>query len=85
LVVSDDLWNEGPSGIVIVVPMTTVGRGLRTQVEIDDPLSGLDEVSYARCEDLRSVSTNRLVAPLGRVAAVDMARIERVLRFLMGL
>jgi mRNA interferase MazF len=85
LVVSDDLWNEGPAGVVVVVPITTVGRGLRTQVEIDDRLSGLDEVSYARCEDIRSVSTQRLVAPLGRVADLDMIRVERVLRVLLGL
>ncbi len=85
VVVSDDRWNEGRSGVVIVVPVTTVGRDLHAQVEIDNRLSGLDEVSYARCEDVRSVAVERLVSTLGTVASVDMLRIERVMRFLLGL
>lgn len=85
VIVSENLWNDGPGGVVIVVPMTTVGRGLPTQIEIDDPSAGLHEVSYARCEDVRSVSTSRLVTRLGAVTATDLGRMEQVLRFLLGL
>ncbi len=85
VVVSVDLWNEGRSGLVIVVPTTTVGRGLRTQVEIDNRLSGLDETSYARCEDVKSVPVERLMSGVGTASVVDMTRIETVLRYLLAL
>ncbi len=77
--------NDGPSGLVIVVPITSTRRNLPTHVELDDPDTGLHEVSYAKCEDLKSVSDRRLISRLG-VAPVDaIIDIERVLRFLLGL
>ena len=56
VVVSADPLNEGLSGVVMVVPLTSARRGLPSHVEIDKPASGLDEVSYAKCEDLKSLS-----------------------------
>lgn len=85
VVVSDNDLNDGPSGLVIVVPMTTSARGLPTHIEIDASQSGLDEVSYAKCEDIKSVPSLRLVARLG-VASLDAVfAVERVLRFILAL
>ena len=69
--------------MVIVVPCTTAHRGLPSHVELDPESTGLDEVSYAKCEDVKSVSDQRLIARLG--AANDEARfaIARALRFLL--
>jgi hypothetical protein len=53
LVVSADPLNEGPAGVVIVVPTTTTRRGLPSHVEIEPGSSGVDEISYAKCEDRR--------------------------------
>lgn len=85
LVISDDLMNEGPSGLVIVVPLTTARRLLPSHVELDDPGSGLDEVSYAKCEDVESVSVERLVSRLGSAPPAVVADVERILRFLLSL
>jgi len=85
LIVSDDLMNEGASGLVIVVPTTTTRRHLPSHVELDDPSTGLSEVSYAKCEDVKSVSVRRLVARLGVAPPGAVARVERILRFLLGL
>ena len=85
VVVSADALNESRAGVVIVVPCTTARRGLPSHVEIDPASSGLDEVSYAKCEDVRSVSDERLVARLGSVS-VDVAfEMARALRFLLDL
>jgi mRNA interferase MazF len=85
VVVWADGLSEGPAGVVMVVPVTSARRGLPSHIEIDDPDSGLDQVSHAECEDLKSSSDRRLVHRLGAVAAAVMVGIERVLRYLLDL
>jgi mRNA interferase MazF len=85
VVVSADGLNEGPAGVVMVVPVTSTRRGLPSHIEIDDSDSGLDQVSYAKCEDLKSISDRRLMHRLGVVGAGVMVEIERVLRYLLDL
>ena len=65
VVVSADRLNESPAGVVIVVPCTTTPRGLPSHVELDPDSAGLDDVSYAKCEDVKSVSDQRLIVRLG--------------------
>ena len=84
LVVSTDLFNDGPSGVAIVVPLTTTPRGLATHVEIDVGASGLDAVSYAKCEDIKSISVERLLTRLGRAEPDVMFTVARNLRFLLN-
>lgn len=83
VVVSADALNEGPAGVVIVVPLTTARRGIPSHVEIDRETSGLGEVSYAKCEDVKSISSERLVAHLGRVDPDAVFAMTRALRFLL--
>lgn len=85
VVVSADLLNEGPSGVLMVVPLTSARRDLPSHVEIDSPGSGLNEVSYAKCEDLKSISDRRLVHRIGTVDREALASIERILRYLLEL
>lgn len=86
LIVSADALNDGPAGVVIVVPLTTAHRGLPAHVEIDrGGESGLDEVSYAKCEDVKSVSEQRLIARLGTANGQVMFQASRALRFLIDL
>ena len=46
VVVSTDRLNDGPAGLVIVVPCTTSRRNLPTHIEIEADGTGLDETSY---------------------------------------
>lgn len=85
VVVSADRLNDSGAGVVIVVPTTTAARGLASHVEIDPSRSGLHEVSYAKCEDVKSVSEQRLIARLGAVDHEAMFRIARALRFLLDM
>ena len=85
VIVSADRLNESRAGVVIVVPTTTALRGLPSHVEIEPNGSGLDEVSYAKCEDVKSVSTQRLIGRLGVVNDVATIQIARALRFLLEL
>jgi mRNA interferase MazF len=85
VVVSSDLLNDSRAGVVIVIPITTTYRGLPSHIEIDSGSSGLDEVSYAKCEDVKSVSEQRLVGRLGDVRDEAIFQIARALRFLLDL
>ena len=85
VVVSADALNESGAGVVVVVPITTTHRGLPSHVEIDRGSSGLDEVSYAKCEDVKSISEQRLLGLLGAVDDGAMFQAARALRFLLDL
>jgi mRNA interferase MazF len=84
-VVSADPLNASRAGVVIVVPTTTTPRGLPSHVEIDPSGAGLDEVSYAKCEDVKSISEQRLIARLGVLPDAVLFDIARVLRFLLDI
>jgi len=85
VVVSADPLNEGPAGVVVVVPCTTTRRGLPLHVEVEPGRSGLDQTSYARCEDVRWVSERRLVHRLGEIEVEVGEEIRRVLRLVLDL
>lgn len=85
VVVSADPLNQSRAGVVIVVPTTSARRGLPSHVEIEPGSSGLDEVSYAKCEDVKSVSEQRLIARLGSVTDAVAFRIGQALSFLLDI
>src|SRR5690348_656161 len=41
LVVSADVMNLGPAGLVVVLPITSKGKGIPTHVPVDPPEGGL--------------------------------------------
>ena len=83
VVMSADRLNDSRAGVVIVVPCTTRRRELPSHVELDPKECGIDEVSYAKCEDVKSVSEHRLVARLGAAYDETLFTITRALRFLL--
>lgn len=85
LVMSVDTFNHGPAGLVILVPLTTRDRRLPLQVRLDPPEGGLSEVSFAKCEDVRSVASERLLRCLGKVSGTVLRDVEDRLRILLGL
>jgi mRNA interferase MazF len=85
VVVSADPLNESRAGVVIVVPCTTTRRAVPSHIEIEPGRSGLNDVSYAKCEDVKSVSDQRLVTRLGSVVDETLFGIARALKFLLDL
>ncbi len=82
LVVSDDLFNHGPAEIIIILPITSKFRGLRTHVELAGDY--LTKKSYVKTEDIRSVSIRRLIKKIGQVDEPVMRAIEERLKYLLG-
>ena len=83
VVVSADPLNDSRAGLVIVVPCTARRRELPSHVELDPKECGIDEVSYAKCEDVKPVSEQRLVVRLGAANDEALFAITRALRFLL--
>lgn len=85
LVVSVNLFNQGSAERVIVIPLTTKAKGIRTHVALSPPEGGVSEQSFIKCEDVRSISTERLTTRWGVISLAAMRQVEDCLRILMGL
>lgn len=85
LIVSVDMFNRGAAEIVVAIPITSRAKGIPLHVEIVPPEGGLTLTSYIKCEDVRSISTARLVRRLGIVAPQTIDLVEDRLRILLGL
>jgi mRNA interferase MazF len=85
LVVSEDLFNRGPAGLAIVLPMASTVRGVPSHVPVVPPEGGLKNASAILCEAIRSVSVERLVTRWGAVNANTLAAVEDRLRMLLRL
>jgi mRNA interferase MazF len=85
LVISADLLNQSGAEIVIVIPITSKGRAVRSHVAIDPPEGGTKTRSYIKCEDIRSVSRQRLLGRWGTVGPATMSAVEDILRILLEL
>lgn len=85
LIVSDDVFNRGLAGLVIVLPITSTIRAIPSQVRVSPPEGGLKAKSAILCEGIRAVSTERLARRWGAVGDRTMVAVENVLRFLMRL
>lgn len=85
LLISHDGFNQSAAELVVVIPITSKAKGVRTHVEITPPEGGLTVVSFAKCEDIRSISKDRLQRRLGAVSPTTMTKVEGVLRALLVL
>jgi mRNA interferase MazF len=85
LVVSVDEFNEGPADLVVVLPITTKEKGIPFHLRLDPPEGGLKATSFIKCEDVRSVSKERLVRRFGKVSPRAIADVEFRLRVLLKL
>ena len=85
LVISVDLFNQSPAELIIIIPVTTRKKGIRSHVPIEPSKSGLNKVSFIKCEDIRSVSKERLIHRLGKADQETLSQVEDKLRILMDL
>lgn len=70
---------------MVVVPVTSAAYGLRSHVELEPEICGLDHTSYARCDQLRVISTDRLSSRRGMVGPDQLRAIDQALRFVLDL
>jgi len=85
IVVSADVLNNGAGSIVVIVPVGSTSFGLRSHVEIEPGDSGLHDPSYARCDQSRVISAERIVARRGAATIDEVHAIDQALRFILDL
>lgn len=85
LVVSEDLFNRGPAGLVIVLPLTSTLRPIPSRVRLSAPEGGLKIDSDVLCDAIRSISKERLVVRWGTVRPETMEDVADRLRILLRL
>lgn len=72
--------------VVQVVPLTSTLRGYEAEVPIDpDVVNGLERLSAAQCQHLRSVSRGRIAGRQGTVGAADLAAVRDTVAALLDL
>jgi mRNA interferase MazF len=69
-------------GLPVVLPVTRTKRGYPTHVEIDGVLP---VTSYIQCEQIRTVSTERMIRLLGNISDLTLIRVEQILRRILVL
>jgi len=85
LVISVDRFNQGPADLVVVLPITSKDKKQPIHVALEPPEGGLPVRSFVKCDDVRSISKQRLKRRLGGVAPSTMREVESRLRVLLDL
>ena len=86
VLVSDDRLHHPSLRMVIVVPGTSTIRDIPIHVDVGpDPTNGLSSKTAFQTEQVRAVSTTRLVERLGKLDPVNIATIDEVLRNVLNL
>ena len=85
LVLSEDLFNQGLAGLVVVLPLTSTDRGVPLHVPIHPPEGGLKNPSVILCDAIRSIAKERLLKPWGAISTTTLEAVEDRLRTLLRL
>jgi mRNA interferase MazF len=85
LVVSVDQFNQGPSGLVIVMPITSRDRNIRSRIAIEAGEGRCKTRSFTMCEAIRSISLERMTRRRGMVSSETMEKVEYCLRVILGI
>jgi mRNA interferase MazF len=85
LIVSIDAFNHGRGKMVVAVPLTRTFRRHPLHVTVVPPEGGLTSVSFALCDNVRAIATERLDQRIGKVTEMTVHRVLQPLRYLLGL
>jgi mRNA interferase MazF len=83
LIISNDLLNQSAAAMVTVVPITTRQRKLRSYLPLNPPDGGLQQTSYVICDQVRTISKERLGKRYGTLSRTALAEVESRLKFLL--
>ena len=87
LVIQTDAANTNPRyPNTIVLTLSTKGLSVATHVCIEpDHTNGLKETSWVKCEQILTISKDRLATPWGSVSAEDLKRVEAATKTALAL
>lgn len=90
VVVSNDRANATATrlgrGVITVVPVTSkIAKVYPFQVLLSATTTGLQVDCKAQDEQIRSIATERLLRPIGRVSAAELAQLDEALKLHLDL
>ncbi len=85
LIISENTFNFGPAGLVVVLPITSKYKGIPLHVPIKPEASHLPQESYIKCEDIRSISKGRLISKVANIEKLVLRQVENNLKILLGI
>ncbi|MBA8825397.1 mRNA interferase MazF [Saccharopolyspora lacisalsi] len=85
LVVSGGEYTDHIPGLVLAVPLTTRDRGLPHHVPVGGATTGLQESTWALCEQVRAISADQLRKPSGTCDEETVAAVRKILRRFLAL
>jgi mRNA interferase MazF len=85
VVASNNVFNRGPGELVTIVPITSKFRPIRAYLRINPPEGGLPQISYIICDQIRTISRDRLSRRLGVLSKTTMAEVDERLKLLLAL
>ena len=74
IVISNDLFNNGPSGLLIVIPLTTKDKKIPCHIALHPKDGGVKELCFAMCEQIRCISKERLITRWGHIKNPNVLR-----------
>jgi mRNA interferase MazF len=86
LIVSTDVFTQGPAGLVFVLPLTRTDRKIPLHIPVDPPEGGLTARGYILCDAIRSIAKERLGDEAwGKLKPQTLQKVEDTLRILLDL
>ena len=84
LILSVNEFNNGMASKVIALPLTSKNKGIPLDVELIPPDGGINKISFIKCEDVRSLSRNRLIEKWDQVSESKLMEVENKVKLLLG-
>jgi mRNA interferase MazF len=85
LVISVNELNHGAAGLATVLPMSAVDQRIATHVKVPTREAGQTSDGFVKCEEMRSVSIERLTKRVGAVKPATLAAAMRNVGVLLGI
>jgi mRNA interferase MazF len=84
LIISVNTFNSGPADLVVVCPITSTNRGNPLHIPLGPPEGGTNMPSVILCDQITTLSLERLQHRLGSVNPATLQEIGRRLRIVLG-
>jgi mRNA interferase MazF len=85
LILSVNEFNNSMASKVIALPLTSKNKEIPLDVELFPPEGGINKASFIKCEDVRSLSNNRLIEKWGSISDIKLIEVENKVKLLLGL
>ena len=85
LVISHDDFSNSPAELLIVLPITSTDLKIPVHIRIDPPEGGIRNASFIKCDQIRTISKERLIKRWGSVSDKTMSQVENAVRILLDL